>query len=220
MKQFINVLVERLHFRVCCVYILESQFIVDVSKFFSGVITAMSSMVMLELPHINVLSKMDLIEGRPGELIENTSNQKDENCSHVQLDIDQNPHHRSATAWTENEELERDRRRDNVHLDNFLEPDTSTLLHRLNTTMKSEKWRNLNSALVRLIDDFNMVAFLPLNIHDEDSIAAILSHVDNAIQFGEDEEPRELKQSENDESADAASPSSPTSWGDYIANSS
>lgn len=36
-----------------------------------------------------------------------------------------------------------------------------------------------------------MVAFLPLNIKDEDSITAILSHVDNAIQFGEDQEPKE-----------------------------
>ena len=38
-----------------------------------------------------------------------------------------------------------------------------------------------------------MVSFLPLNIHDEDSVATVLSHVDNAIQYGEDMEPKEPK---------------------------
>ncbi|CAG8466239.1 13996_t:CDS:2 [Racocetra fulgida] len=38
-----------------------------------------------------------------------------------------------------------------------------------------------------------MVSFLPLNINDEDSITAVMSHVDNALQFGEDQEPKEPK---------------------------
>jgi len=36
-----------------------------------------------------------------------------------------------------------------------------------------------------------MVNFVPMNINDEDSIELVLAHVDNAIQFGEDEEPKE-----------------------------
>lgn len=43
------------------------------------------------------------------------------------------------------------------------------------------------------IDDYNMVSFIPLNINDEDSITAVLSHIDNAIQYGEDQEPKEPK---------------------------
>jgi hypothetical protein len=58
-------------------------------------------------------------------------------------------------------------------------------------TKTSPRYHQLNQALGQLVDDFNMVAFLPLNITDEDSITAILSHVDNAIQFGEDQEPKE-----------------------------
>lgn len=68
MTQLVRALTDRLHFRVCVVYLLEAQFINDVSKYFSGTLTAMAAMVQLELPHINVLSKMDLVEGRPGEL--------------------------------------------------------------------------------------------------------------------------------------------------------
>ena len=32
-------------------------------KFFSGVLTAMSAMIQLEIPHVNILSKMDLVGG-------------------------------------------------------------------------------------------------------------------------------------------------------------
>jgi hypothetical protein len=52
---------QRMHFRICGVYLLESQFIEDNSKFFAGVMSAMSAMISLEIPHINVLSKMDLL---------------------------------------------------------------------------------------------------------------------------------------------------------------
>ncbi len=55
-------LFERLNYRMCAVYVLDAQFMEDPSKFFSGVLSAMSAMVQLEVAHINVLSKMDLIQ--------------------------------------------------------------------------------------------------------------------------------------------------------------
>lgn len=38
----------------------------DKSKFFAGVLSAMSCMINLEIPHINVLSKMDLVKSGKG----------------------------------------------------------------------------------------------------------------------------------------------------------
>lgn len=38
-----------------------------------------------------------------------------------------------------------------------------------------------------------MVQFIPLDITDEHSIEYVLSHADNAIQYGEDLEPKEPK---------------------------
>ncbi|THH12342.1 hypothetical protein EW145_g53 [Phellinidium pouzarii] len=51
----------RLGLRSCAVYLLESQFMEDRYKFFSGVMSAMSAMVNLETPWINIMSKMDLV---------------------------------------------------------------------------------------------------------------------------------------------------------------
>lgn len=51
-----------LNFSLCATYLLESSFMIDPSKFFSGTLSAMSAMIHLELPHLNILSKMDLIK--------------------------------------------------------------------------------------------------------------------------------------------------------------
>ncbi|KAH3665601.1 hypothetical protein OGAPHI_003789 [Ogataea philodendri] len=52
---------QQLGFSLCCTYLLEAPFVIDNSKFFSGALSAMSAMIFMELPHINILSKTDLI---------------------------------------------------------------------------------------------------------------------------------------------------------------
>ncbi|KAJ3353450.1 hypothetical protein HDU91_005890 [Kappamyces sp. JEL0680] len=117
-------------YHVVGVYLLDSQFMQDTPKFFAGVMyeyqsanprSAMSAMLQLGIPHINVMSKWDLVQDKHAPEIE-------------------------------------------------------------------------RQAAPPSIDEFSMVNFIPLDIHDEDSITYLLSHIDNAIQFGEDAEPRETKE--------------------------
>ncbi|KAI9892555.1 MAG: ATP binding protein [Vezdaea aestivalis] len=56
-----------LHMSLCATYLLESSFVLDRAKFFAGTLSAMSAMVMLELPHVNIMSKMDLAKGVVGK---------------------------------------------------------------------------------------------------------------------------------------------------------
>ncbi|SZF04582.1 unnamed protein product [Blumeria hordei] len=56
-----------LHINLCAVYLLEATFVVDRAKFFAGTLSAMSAMIMLEVPHINIMSKMDLVKGQMGK---------------------------------------------------------------------------------------------------------------------------------------------------------
>src|ERR1700733_10723614 len=51
---------------LCAAYLLEATFVVDRAKFFAGTLSAMSAMIMLEVPHVNILSKMDLVKGQVG----------------------------------------------------------------------------------------------------------------------------------------------------------
>ncbi|EEE59020.1 hypothetical protein OsJ_10764 [Oryza sativa Japonica Group] len=55
---------KRKNFNVCAVYFLDSQFVSDVTKYISGCMASLSAMIQLELPHINILSKMDLVANK------------------------------------------------------------------------------------------------------------------------------------------------------------
>ncbi|XP_078741788.1 GPN-loop GTPase 3 [Lampetra fluviatilis] len=52
---------QHLGVRVCGVFLLDSHFMMEAFKYVSGVLTALSAMVSLEIPQVNVLSKMDLL---------------------------------------------------------------------------------------------------------------------------------------------------------------
>ncbi len=62
-KHFVSFL-KREGWAVLVVYCLDAHFISDASKFISGALQALAAMVKLELPHINVLTKMDLLEDK------------------------------------------------------------------------------------------------------------------------------------------------------------
>ncbi|XP_077297027.1 GPN-loop GTPase 3 isoform X1 [Arctopsyche grandis] len=137
-------LVELLHrwnFRLAAVFLVDSQFMVDGAKFLSGTMAALSVMVNLELPHVNILSKMDLL---------------------------------SKSAKNQ--------------MDRFLEPDPHSLLADMEQTHSKwhEKHKKLSEAIGRLIEDFSLVRFYPLNLQDDESVADILVTIDNIIQYGED----------------------------------
>ena len=48
--------------KLTAVQLMDSQFCSDPAKFISGTMVSLSTMLQLELPHVNVLSKMDLFE--------------------------------------------------------------------------------------------------------------------------------------------------------------
>jgi GPN-loop GTPase len=49
-------------FAVCGVYCVDALFLTDASKFIAGNLLALAAMVHLELPHVNVLTKCDLVD--------------------------------------------------------------------------------------------------------------------------------------------------------------
>lgn len=59
-KQLIRLL-ENWNFRICGVFLVDSQFMTDGAKFLSGTLAALSVMANIEIPHVNILSKMDLL---------------------------------------------------------------------------------------------------------------------------------------------------------------
>ena len=60
MRRFVDVL-QSWNFRVCAVFLLDSHFMINSASFISGAMAALSAMVCLEIPHVNVISKIDLL---------------------------------------------------------------------------------------------------------------------------------------------------------------
>lgn len=148
-----------LNINLCAAYLLESTFVVDKAKFFAGTLSAMSAMLMLEIPHVNILSKMDQVR----DMVSRRELRRFANVD-VQL-------------------LQKD------------EEDTAPAANPMakDALMSGDSFNQLNRAVAQLIDDFSMVSFLQLDVSDEDSVAGVLSHIDDAIQYHEAQEPREPK---------------------------
>ena len=158
--------------RLCAAYLIESTFVLDRAKFFAGTLSAMSAMLMLEVPHLNILSKMDLVKGQ----IKRRDLEEFLTPDAALLDSDPIERARLMEGGpeAEAEELELESR-----------PQESKAV------MKGASFRRLNRAVAKLIGSFSMVNFLTLDLTDEDSITAILSHIDDVIQYHEAQEPRE-----------------------------
>lgn len=154
-----------LNISMCAAYLLESTFIADRSKFFSGTLSAMSAMLMMELPHVNILSKMDLVKGQVA---------RKELKRFIEPDISLLQDAPESGLVYEYKD----------GLDNGDAMDTQSI-------MSGDSFARLNRAVGQLIDDFSLVSFLKLDVQDEDSVGAVLSYIDDAIQFHEAQEPRE-----------------------------
>ncbi len=142
MGRFVNLLRGE-GYAVGGVFLLDSSFLTSPNKFFSGVLCAVSLMVSTGMPHVNVMSKMDLL-GDEGE----------------------------------SEEVAR-----------YLDCDSSLL-----DGDDTSRYAGLNRAIGRLIDEFSLCAFQPLNIEKEGSLEYVLSHMDLGVQYGEDTEVKEPKE--------------------------
>lgn len=138
MKRVVEML-QAENFNVCGVYLIDATFVTDASKLIAGNLAALSAMVHLELPHVNVLTKCDLV---------------------------------SKDVWRR-----------------YLSPSASALAAELSRSTDT-RFRGLNKAIASILDDFSMVAFVPLDPTEEDSVEVVLSHVDRALQYGEDMEPK------------------------------
>ncbi|KAI1344636.1 GPN-loop GTPase [Xylariaceae sp. FL0016] len=165
-----------LDIRLCAAYLMEATFVVDRAKFFAGTLSALSAMIMLEVPHLNILSKMDLVKDQV---------RRKDLKRFITPDgglLDDDPIERERLAIE----------------GGSAEDDETANLQDKDTVMRGAGFRKLNRAVAGLIENFSMVSYHKLDAQDEDSVAAILSHIDDCIQYHEAQEPKELKDDEFD----------------------
>lgn len=164
MKSIVECL-ERLGFSMCAVYLIDSLVISDASRFIAGSLMCLSAMVQLELPHINVLSKCDMVPD------------KKKLDQFLDPDVEDVIGMLNYEARIEHGTVYQGEGEDEQAVAAAPKPAAGLL--------------KLNEAVGGLLMDYSMVAFQPLDISDEDSVWTVLAHIDNAMQYGEDLEPTE-----------------------------
>ena len=95
MKTFVDHLQNQLNFRCCAVCLFDVQCITDNAKFIGGSMASLSAMAKLEVPFVNVLSKVDLIDDDQKEKL---SNYLDVMESHQDLVQELSTEHKSGGA--------------------------------------------------------------------------------------------------------------------------
>jgi GTPase SAR1 family protein len=172
--------------RIASVFVVDATFVCDSSKFISGSLLSLSAMISLELPHVNVLSKCDLIDEEQLDSILDTESatmlwEKVE----YKASVDEE---RIATELKNKSSKEGD---DNNDFDKGGKSESLTSISDQKRMKERRKRHNrLTEAICSLLDDYSMVSFIPMNIQDEESIDHVLAHVDHTIQYGEDVEVR------------------------------
>ncbi|CAN0905703.1 GPN-loop GTPase QQT1 [Linum grandiflorum] len=90
-KNIIMKLIKKLDLRLTAVHLVDAHLCSDASKYISGLLLSLSTMLHMELPHINVLSKIDLIESY-GKLAFNLDFYTDvQDLSYLQHHLEQDP---------------------------------------------------------------------------------------------------------------------------------
>ncbi|XP_021687295.2 GPN-loop GTPase QQT1 isoform X3 [Hevea brasiliensis] len=90
-KNVIMKLIKKLNLRLTVVHLVDAHLCSDPGKYISALLLSLSTMLHLELPHINVLSKIDLIESY-GKLAFNLDFYTDvQNLSYLQRHLDEDP---------------------------------------------------------------------------------------------------------------------------------
>jgi len=230
--------------KCCGVYLIDATFAADPAKFVSGSLLSLSAMIQLELPHLNVLTKCDLVDEEELERVldfESASmlldSARDDRPAHDRVTKAARAFYRqkidpmepvavetrtggsggggSGGGGGEADEVkgeeaeEDDDNEDAAHGGVFPSPSLSS--------SQSQSWRGggggvkqrsgaggagggaataphrlskLTYAISELLDDFSMVAFIPLNLKDEESVSLVLRAAESLTQYGEDQETR------------------------------
>ncbi|UKJ89020.1 hypothetical protein MACJ_002266 [Theileria orientalis] len=182
----ISQLLQRLNINCLAVYLLDVSFMNDPAKLISGSLAGLAAMVNLEMPHINILSKCDLISNKSNKVVRNNF-----------MDVT------SSTFGFSPEDLKFQK----LHLyndhsnddgdDNMIEyEEFYEMVNRSSDDLVSsidnhlpQMYKKLNFAFASLLEDFDLVSFMPLNINDEECLEQILVATDVALQYGEEAEP-------------------------------
>jgi GPN-loop GTPase len=164
-------LTSRLQMKLVAVQLIDSLYCTDVTKFISAALLGTTTMIRLELPTINILSKVDMLASY-GSLP-------------LQLDY-----------YTECCDLERlipflyetnistDEAIDTTTIENEDEYDIADdveyqrIIQKRHASKFAIRYEKLHRALAEIVEDYSLLSFVPLDITDAESVGRVVAKID------------------------------------------
>ncbi|KAL7501051.1 hypothetical protein ACHAWT_009206 [Skeletonema menzelii] len=188
-------LVRELDLRLVCVQLVDAAVcLTDVSKFIGASLVCTASMMRLELPCVNLLSKMDLLQDTT--LSSNTDgadnkneSDDDDDSDFGYDDYDRSPMPFNLEFFTQCHDLHRlvdyldsnpmefmgGQQNDEEYME---DPEYIAAQQKTRTSNFSRKYRKLHQELCEVVEDFGLLSFLPLAIQDAESVGRVVARVD------------------------------------------
>ncbi len=156
----------KLGMRLTAVHLIDAYHCSDAALFISAVLLSLTAMIRLELPHINVLSKIDLVE-RHGVLPFNLDFFTE--CHDLRRLLD---YIDSAPFIESNDDI------NNRDSDGVMEMEKPPQVEEEPTWRR--RYQKLNKEICDVVEDYGLVSFYTLDVQDKHSMARILAAVDKA----------------------------------------
>jgi GPN-loop GTPase len=172
-QNFLRALVSKMEMKLTAVQLMDALYCTDVTKFISAAVLGTTTMLRLELPMVNVLSKVDLLNSY-GSLP-------------LQFDF-----------FTECHDLERlvpflyqsnngeqlltiadeDISRIDSEFDIADDPEYQVALRKSRNGKLAARHEKLHRSLAEIVDDYSLLSFMPLDITSAESVGRVLAKID------------------------------------------
>ncbi|PWZ03163.1 hypothetical protein BCV70DRAFT_197401 [Testicularia cyperi] len=190
LRRILTVLEKELSLRFVAVHMTDATHITDASRYVSILILALRAMLTLELPHVNVLTKVDLLgqaySSRSQRSLDrydlHDQGMEDNDDDDHDNDDDSEKHPTSAPGLLQSDLA--------FNLDFYTQVQDLSYLQELldmpsgpGSLRRNERFGQLNRAICDLVEDFGLVSFETLAVEDRRSMFRLLQVLDKALGY-------------------------------------
>lgn len=183
-RNILQVLVRDWDFHLVAVNLIDCVVLTSPTTYVSALMLCLSVMLHLELPHVNVLSKWDLISSYgdlPFPLEFYTDVQDLDYLQRHLADMD------AASSDPQSAPLDLDSGKSGTEVATELGKERHTAVPTQAFSSRfGQRYRKLTGALCEMVEEFSLVSFTPLDVQDKSSMAGLATLLDkaNGYSFG------------------------------------
>jgi GPN-loop GTPase len=186
-QNLLRTLVSSLEMKLTAVQLIDSLYCTDVTKFISAAVLGTTTMLRLELPTVNVLSKVDLLSSYgelPLQLDYFTECHELERLIpflyQTHINDDEQLPTMNAVPDDENNDDDGPRRQVDDEFAIADDPEYQNAVRKRRSSKLALRYEKLHCALAEIVDDYSLLTFVPLDITSAESVGRVLAKIDKS----------------------------------------